>query len=186
MTIQIIVCFVLYILCLNWLSDNSLDIRFAVRAEMQHQTAPFETAMSFVRAKINIVKKSPSSSLLIVFLAMISMMLLRLLFQPQVSGPVPDLIKVAGLAKSFEPLIHYSENGAYHIGDLQETGVAVWDLSESVRSANMTSAPIIVEQLDDLSGNLKDLAIEMTKFSANIDGDVDRLELLKVFARLQR
>lgn len=176
-TIQIIVCFVLHILYLDSHSDDLLDIRFAVRAEMQHRTAPFELVMSFVRAKINTMKKSPSSSLLLAFLAMISMMLLRLLFQPQTSGPLPDLIKVAGLAKSFEPLIHYSENGAYHIGDLQETGVAVWDLSESVRSANMTSAAIIVEQLDDLSENLKDLAIEMTKFSANIDGDVDRLEL---------
>ena len=104
------------------------------------------------------------------------MALLRLLFQPAATGPVPDLIKVAGLAKSFEPLIHYSENGAQQIGDLQETGVAVWDLGESIRSTNMTSAPIIVRELDDLSESLKDLAIEMTKFFANVDGDVDRFE----------
>jgi hypothetical protein len=37
----------------------------------------------------------------------------------------------------------------------------------------MTSAPIIVGQLDDLSDSLKTLAIELTKFFANVDGDVD-------------
>jgi hypothetical protein len=59
------------------------------------------------------------------------------------------------------------------IGDLQATGVAVWDLGESVRSTNMTSAPIIVRELDELSESLKTLAIELTKFFANVDGDVD-------------
>lgn len=96
------------------------------------------------------------------------------LFQPLIIGPGPDLVKVAGLARSFEPLIHYSENGALQIGDLQETGVAVWDLGESVRYSNMTSAPIIVKELDDLSESLKTLAIELTRFFANVDGDIDR------------
>ena len=150
-------------------SNEPLDIRFAVRAEMQHRTDPIETISSFVRTKIEHIKKSPSSSFLTAVVALISMALLRLLFQPASSGPVPDLIKVAGLAKSFEPLIHYSENGAQQIGDLQETGVAVWDLGESIRSTNMTSAPIIVRELDDLSESLKALAIEMTKFFANVD-----------------
>ena len=88
-------------------------------------------------------------------------------------APVPDLVKVAGLARSFEPLIFYSENGVRQIGDLQETGVAVWDLGESVRSSNMTSGPIIVKELDDLSDSLRTLAVELTKFFAHVDGDVD-------------
>lgn len=95
------------------------------------------------------------------------------MFQPGAPLPVPDLVKVAGLAKAFEPLIFYSENGVQQVGDLQATGVAVWDLGESVRSTNMTSAPIIVKELDDLSESLKTLAIELTKFFANVDGDVD-------------
>jgi hypothetical protein len=37
----------------------------------------------------------------------------------------------------------------------------------------MTSAPIIVKELDDLSESLKTLAIELTRFFANVDGDVD-------------
>ena len=151
---------------------------------MQHRSDPFEMASSFIRAKVENIKKSPSSSFLTAVVALISMALLRLLFQPASSGPVPDLIKVAGLAKSFEPLIHYSENGAQQIGDLQETGVAVWDLGESIRSTNMTSAPIIVRELDDLSESLKALAIEMTKFFANVDGDVDRFELALIPQRM--
>jgi len=97
----------------------------------------------------------------------------RALFRPAGLRPVPDLVKVAGVARSFEPLIYYSENGVAQVGDLQATGVAVWDLGESVRSSNMTSAPIIVKELDELSDSLKTLAIELTKFFANVDGDID-------------
>jgi hypothetical protein len=100
-------------------------------------------------------------------------MAVRNLFQPAASRPVPDLVKVAGVARAFEPLIYFSENGAAQVGDLQATGVAVWDLGESVRSSNMTSAPIIVKELDELSDSLKTLAIELTKFFANVDGDID-------------
>jgi len=108
-----------------------------------------------------------------VLVALFSICFLRLLFQAGQPPPVPDLVKVAGLAKAFEPLIFYSENGIQQVGDLQATGVAVWDLGESVRSTNMTSAPIIVKELDDLSDSLKTLAIELTRFFANVDGDVD-------------
>jgi hypothetical protein len=98
---------------------------------------------------------------------------IRSVFQPAHPLPVPDLVKVASLAKAFEPLIFYSENGVQQIGDLQATGVAVWDLGESIRNTNMTSAPIIVKELDGLSESLKTLAIELTRFFANVDGDVD-------------
>lgn len=98
---------------------------------------------------------------------------MRSLFEPASLRPVPDLVKVAGIARSFEPLIYYSENGVSQVGDLQATGVAVWDLGESVRTSNMSSAPIIVKELDELSDSLKTLAIELTKFFANVDGDID-------------
>lgn len=94
-------------------------------------------------------------------------------------------MKVAGLARSFEPLIHYSQNGVAQIGDLQETGVAVWDLGESVRYSNMTSAPIIARELDNLGESLKTLAVELTRFFANVDGDIDRYDLRNRFCRNQ-
>lgn len=106
-------------------------------------------------------------------IAIISILTLRTLFQPSQLPPVPDLIKVAGLARAFEPLIFYSENGIQQIGDIQQTGIAVWDLGESVRSTNMTSAPVIVAELDELSETLKTLSVELTRFFANVDGDVD-------------
>lgn len=105
--------------------------------------------------------------------AFVSIAAARALFEPAYGRPVPDLVKVAGIARSFEPLIYYSENGVAQVGDLQATGVAVWDLGESVRLSNLTSAPIIVKELDELSDSLKMLAIELTKFFANVDGDVD-------------
>lgn len=106
-----------------------------------------------------------------------------MLIQTPSQQPVPDLVKVAGLARSFEPLIFYSENGVRQIGDLQETGVAVWDLGESVRYANMTSAPVIVSELDSLSESLKTLSIEMTKFFANVDGDIDGILIVMDWAK---
>lgn len=129
--------------------------------------------MSFLVTKYNNMTKSWTSLLISLVIGMLSMVAFRSLIQPGVPHPVPDLVKVAGLAKAFEPLIFYSENGVQQIGDLQATGVAVWDLGESVRTTNMTSAPIIVKELDDLSESLKTLAIELTRFFANVDGDVD-------------
>ncbi|EHK99579.1 hypothetical protein M7I_4546 [Glarea lozoyensis 74030] len=102
-----------------------------------------------------------------------------------ISAPVPDLVKVAGLAKAFEPLIYYSENGAYQIDDLHQTGVAVWDLGESIRSTNMTSGPIIAQELDELSESLKQLAVSLTTFFANVDGDVDAILIVMDWSRLE-
>ena len=126
-----------------------------------------------MKTKFEGITKSRTSLISAVLFALLSFLALRTIFQPGIPPPVPDLVKVAGLAKAFEPLIFYSENGVQQIGDLQATGVAVWDLGESVRSTNMTSAPIIVKELDDLSDSLKTLAIELTRFFANVDGDVD-------------
>lgn len=117
--------------------------------------------------------KSWSSLILSLLIGLVSIAATRALFEPAYGRPVPDLVKVAGIARSFEPLIYYSENGVAQVGDLQATGVAVWDLGESVRSSNLTSAPIIVKELDELSDSLKTLAIELTKFFANVDGDID-------------
>jgi hypothetical protein len=144
-----------------------------MRAEVQHRTEPFEAAYSFFKTRYENMMKSWYSFFTSMFVILLSFLALRTLFQPGIPPPVPDLVKVAGLAKAFEPLIFYSENGVQQIGDLQATGVAVWDLGESVRSTNMTSAPIIVKELDDLSDSLKTLAIELTRFFANVDGDVD-------------
>jgi len=127
----------------------------------------------YLKTKFESVTKSWTSLISTIILTILSAAAIQSVFQPAAPLPVPDLVKVAGLAKAFEPLIFYSENGVQQVGDLQATGVAVWDLGESVRSTNMTSAPIIVKELDDLSESLKTLAIELTKFFANVDGDVD-------------
>ncbi|KAK7992111.1 hypothetical protein PG996_012873 [Apiospora saccharicola] len=158
-------------------------IRFAVRADIQQRTEPIETAIAFVRNKFGFIASSWANLILATLVASLSIAAMRNLFAPANQRPVPDLVKVAGLARSFEPLIYYSENGVSQVGDLQATGVAVWDLGESVRSSNMTSAPTIVKSLDDLSDSLKTLAIELTKFFANVDGDVDGILLVMDWAR---
>jgi hypothetical protein len=150
-----------------------LDIRFAVRAEVQHRTEPFEAAFAYLRRKLDAATNSPGAVARTIGFIAVIILVLQSLFHPASPQPVPDLVKVAGLAKAFEPLIYYSEGGVTQVGDLQATGVAVWDLGESVRSTNMTSADTIVKQLDGLSDSLKTLAMELTKFFANVDGDID-------------
>ncbi|OMP86460.1 hypothetical protein BK809_0003630 [Diplodia seriata] len=158
-------------------------IRLALRAEVQHRTEPYEAAYSWLSDNFSMVAKSRTSTLISVLVGLLSIFSLRLLLQPPSAGHVPDLVKVAGLAKAFEPFIYYSENGVSQIGDLQETGVAVWDLGESVRLTNMTSAPIIVKELDELSESLKTLSVELTKFFANVDGDVDSILIVMDWAK---
>ncbi|KAK2758279.1 hypothetical protein FQN54_004125 [Arachnomyces sp. PD_36] len=157
-------------------------IRFALRAEVQHRE-PFVALFSYIRQKLDSITKTRASTTLSVVIALISITTLRALFLPPVPPPVPDLVKLSGLARSFEPLIYYSENGVQQIGTLQETGVAVWDLGESVRSTNMTSAPIIVRELDELSESLKSLSLELTRFFANVDADIDSILIVMDWAK---
>ncbi|MBE7179841.1 MAG: hypothetical protein INR71_01315 [Terriglobus roseus] len=131
--------------------------------------------MNFIREKVDMATRSWTSTFSSLFVGFLALTMLRSLFTPPYAGPSPDLVKVAGLVHSFEPLIVYSEHGVQQISELQETGVAVWDLGESVRHTNMTSAPIIVRELDDLSEGVKRLAIELTRFFANVNGDVDSI-----------
>lgn len=157
--------------------------RFALRAEVQQRTEPIEAALSWIRTYLVHVSKSWTSLSSTLLMLTLAYSLLRLVTHTPTQPPAPDLVKVAGLARSFEPLIFYSENGVRQIGDLQETGVAVWDLGESVRYANMTSAPLIVSELDSLSESLKTLAIELTKFFANVDGDIDGILIVMDWAK---
>lgn len=158
-------------------------IRFAVRAEAQHRTKLLHSLVGFVRGKICFVTQSWAHILLSAIVGILSLAAMRTLSHSTGLRPVPDLVKVAGVARSFEPLIYYSENGVAQVHDLEATGVAVWDLGESVRLSNLTSAPIIVQELDDLSDTLRALAMELTRFFANIDGDIDGILIVMEWAR---
>ena len=153
-----------------------------MRAEVQHRE-PFVAFFNFLRSKIDAMTGSKSNALLTIFICIISMTLFRILTVPPQSPAVPDLVKLSTMAKSFEPLIFYSENGYNQITALQETSVAVWDLGESVRTSNMTSAPLIVGSLDSLSDNLKALGLELTRFFSDVDSDIDSILLVMDWAR---
>lgn len=150
-----------------------IDIRFAVRAEVQQRTEPIETAIAFIRKRYAALTASWTSTLFSVLLAVCSITMFKTLIQEPAPRPVGDLVKVAGIARSFEPLIYYSEHAITQVHDLQATSVAVWDLGETVRTSGMKDASLIVSDLDALSGAMKTLATEMTKFFAVVDGDID-------------
>ncbi|KAJ5613153.1 hypothetical protein N7510_006347 [Penicillium lagena] len=156
--------------------------RFAVRAEVQHRE-PFAAMFGYLRTQIERITSTKSNTTLSVLIVLVSVAFMRALLLPGLPQSIPDLVKLSSFARSFEPLIYYSENGVQQIGTLQETGVAVWDLSESVRGTNMTSAPIIVRQLDELSDSLKSLSLELTRFFANVDSDIDSILIVMDWAK---
>ncbi|KAI2794667.1 hypothetical protein POX_a01267 [Penicillium oxalicum] len=153
-----------------------------LRAEVQHRE-PIAAIFGYLRGKLDKITSSKSNTTLSIIILLFSVAFMRALFLPGLPQAIPDLVKLSGFARSFEPLIYYSENGVQQIGTLQETGVAVWDLSESVRGTNMTSAPIIVRQLDELSDSLKSLSLELTRFFANVDSDVDSILIVMDWAK---
>jgi hypothetical protein len=137
----------------------------------------------YLRTQLERITRTKSNITLSVLIVLVSIAFMRALVLPGLPQSIPDLVKLSSFARSFEPLIYYSENGVQQIGTLQETGVAVWDLSESVRGTNMTSAPIIVRQLDELSDSLKSLSLELTRFFANVDSDIDSILIVMDWAK---
>ena len=160
-----------------------LDIRFSTSLDVIQRTEPIDAAVTWVRNVKHNATKSRSNFIFYTVATLFFYWLASNLLSTPSNTPAPDLVKVAGLAKSFEPVIFYSEHGHAQIEELHDTGVAVWDLGESVRSTNMTSGPIIVHQLDDLSDSMKTLAIEMTRFFASVDADVDSILLVMEWAQ---
>ncbi|KAM3416864.1 hypothetical protein BST61_g8453 [Cercospora zeina] len=158
-------------------------IRFSTSLDVVQRTEPIEAMVRNVRHTVHHVTKSKYNTLFYGVLSLLFYWIMMNLLSAPVQTPSVDLIKVAGLAKSFEPSIYYSENGHAQIEQLHETSVAVWDLGESVRSTNMTSAPQIVSQLDSLSDSFKELAREMTSFFTSVDSDIDAILIVMEWAQ---
>ena len=160
-----------------------LDIRFAVRAEVQQRTEPLEAMFSWFQSFVDQMSRNKMSWAAYSTTALLSIFILSLLSQTPTQTALPDLVRVASLARSMEPMIFYSENGVRQINDLERTSVAVWDLGESMRNVNMTSSEVIVTELDALTDNLKRLAMELTRFFANVDGDVEAILIVMNWAK---
>ncbi|KPI40838.1 uncharacterized protein AB675_10772 [Cyphellophora attinorum] len=163
-------------------ATNNNYIRLAIRAEVL-QREPFMPLLNLLSSTLHNLTSTKLNTLLSFVTIVLSLTTLRLLSLPPTPQPVPDLVKLSSLAKSFEPLIFYSEHGHAQTLHLQETSIAVWDLGESVRLANMTSAPLIVSSLDTLSESLKSLSLELTRFFAAVDADVDGILIVMDWAR---
>lgn len=146
-----------------------------MHAEVQHRTDTFEHILGYGKGALDFAFQSKFHFFAVLVGVFMATSFVRSLVAQPVIGSAPDLLKAVSLSRSWEPLIQYSERGISAVQDLQETGIAVWDLSESVKHSNMSSAPILVSEMDGLSESLKILAIEMTRFFANVNGDVDRL-----------
>ncbi|KFG78100.1 hypothetical protein MANI_016541 [Metarhizium anisopliae] len=158
--------------------------RFAVRAEVQQRTKPIEAAVLFAQRRYRALTKGWMSIVSGILVAVLSISTLRVLVKPAAPRPVGDLVKVAGIARSFEPLIYFSEPAVAHVKDLQSTSIAVWDLAESVRVSGMADAEIIVDNLDSISEAMKKLVLELTKFHTHVDGDIDSILSVMEWAKM--
>ena len=158
---------------------HRVDFRFSLRTEVQQRTDGIDAVVNTVSSLFG-TRRALFTTLAVVFMTIWSF---KLLTSTPTQLPTPDVIKVAGLARSFEPMIYYSENGVGHAKDISETSNAVWDLSESVRYANFTSAPIIVEQLEELCTSLRGLSHELTNFFTNVDADIDNILIMMDWAK---
>jgi hypothetical protein len=150
-----------------------LVIRFNVNAEVQHHADALNNAVEWF---INAVKTnfgSPFSIARTLLVALIAWSIFSVMFRKVKPVPAPDLAKLSAVAKSYEPMIFYAGTGPVHIMEMSDTSIAVWDLGETVRSANLTSGTMISSNLEELGNNLQTLALEMSKFFASVDGDLD-------------
>ncbi|KAG5990177.1 hypothetical protein E4U52_004884 [Claviceps spartinae] len=152
-------------------SDNYF--RFAVRAEVQQRTQPIEAALLFVQQSYHSIIKNWRSILTTLLAAFVSIYIMRMLVKPAAPLPAGDFVKVAGIARAFEPLIYFSEPAVAHVHHLQATSIAVWDLAESVRVSGMADAEVIVQSLDAVSETMKRLVLDYTRFHTHVDGDID-------------
>ncbi|KAL9059498.1 MAG: hypothetical protein Q9162_001196 [Coniocarpon cinnabarinum] len=153
-------------------------VRFSVRADVQHRTDPLDALLLYWHRCTKTWSSLFFSAVSALSIALIAIHITR---KPS-HGPGPDLIQATGLARSFEPMILYAEHGSKQVSALHDTSIAVWDLGESVRLSNMTSAPIIVAELDALSSSLQSLGDELTTFFATINGDLDNILLAMEWA----
>ena len=99
-------------------------------------------------------------------------------------APVPDLVELAEVARSIEPLMYYSEHGVQYKMEVQAMEVALWDLGESLRVANVPQGPTICSELDELVTNLHTMSEELGRYLATVDGDID--DILRTMAWAQR
>jgi len=152
-------------------SDKSPNyIRFSVRADVQQRTEPLEQAIHWIRDTYLHLTASKLRFMTMAFLTILFSISLRFLLSAPTQAPRPDIIKVAAYANSLEPMLKFSEAGISQLTELSEMSTAVWDLGESVRIANLTSTPIIVDELENLYKSLTDLTTQLTGFFAAIDG----------------
>ena len=142
-----------------------------MNTEVQHRTDAFEAFTNGIRAMTQ-SRRSMATSLLMLFLAVFTF---RLFTTTPAELPAPNVMNIARLAESFEPMMYLTETNREEIEKLSDTSVAVWDLGESVRVANLTSSSIIVAQLDELSKSLGTLSLELTKFYSFVNGDIDQI-----------
>lgn len=137
----------------------------------------------WISRKFGYITQSFTHFFTFLFTCFIALSMLRALFSKPTPLPGPDIVKASGLARTFEPLVHFSDHGKEQVIQLQDTSVAVWDLGESVRAVNMSSSRIIVDELDGLADNLRTLAMELTRFCAHVGGDVDAIVLVMQWAK---
>ncbi|KAI9678854.1 MAG: hypothetical protein M1817_005914 [Caeruleum heppii] len=158
-------------------------LRLFVRAEVQQCQVSFAAIWNFMARQWAWMFGTWAATLSTTYVLVATLVLFQVLFRPPPPPPAPDLVKVAGLAKSFEPMIVYSEQSARQVSDIQQSGIAVWDLAETVRFTNMTSTAALTTELEGLGGSLSSLHLDLIRFFTRVNGDIDQILIVMDWAK---
>ena len=150
---------------------NSKDFRIRIDS-MQYNDAGL-ALLDWFRVRWNKLFHSWSSTGFTLLTIFVTWIALSNLFTPPPPQAGPDLVGVAGVAKSMDALITYSERGREHISELDATSTAVTDLAESVRYTQMDSAQQMFSAMGELGSSLDKLSVELRTFHTEVSGGVD-------------
>lgn len=161
-------------------------IRFAVRAEVLHRIEPFEAVRTYLRrifdriatCRIPISRASTFGAALIglaaVLVGLLAIMVARIFLDaPPPPLPSPNLVAVASMARSLEPMIYLSENHIRQLHQLRQMSYAVSDLAESAKLSEDERLYPIGQELKTMSKLLNQLDTNLITFFTRVDGDVD-------------
>ena len=161
-------------------------IRFAVRAEVLHRIEPFEAVRAYLRRgldripryRISISRASKFGAALIglsaLLVGLLAIAVARIFLDaPPPPPPSPNLVAVASMARSLEPMIYLSENHIRQLHQLRQMSYAVSDLAESAKLADDEKLWPIGEELKTMSKLLNQLDTNLITFFTRVDGDVD-------------
>ncbi|KAF1992043.1 hypothetical protein K402DRAFT_321593 [Aulographum hederae CBS 113979] len=160
-------------------------LRFSMSAAYFGPATSIDYFLQLLKSLIQTIFKSRFTALCYLIGFAVCLQLTANVFKTQPSEAGYDIAAVARMTKSFAPAVEYSAKQVLDVQEIEEASIAIWDLEESVRSSNITSAPLIIDRLHGMRDSLEVLGNELTRFFAMIRTDLEAMNDGMYFAQLE-